>query len=129
MLAIHRPKWAPNWAVCTWCTTHSTGTFGGSTSGVKNGIPFWQSSTASKERRRASSQVRIIGYTLNRPPSLTILIPSRVSRRAWPEARAVRKCTCAPAWVRPQRGQPVGQPAGLVTRRNDDLQGGRPGDC
>ena len=81
-LAIHRPKWTPNWAVCTWCTTHSTGTFGGSTSGVKNGIPFWQSSTASKDRRRASSQSRIIGYTVNRPPSLTISIPSRVSRRA-----------------------------------------------
>jgi hypothetical protein len=49
---------------------------------VKNGIPFWQSSTASKDRRRASSQRRIIGYTVNRPPSLTISIPSRLAWRA-----------------------------------------------
>ncbi len=98
--AIHRPKCTPNCAVCTSCTRHSTGTISGSTSGVKNGIPFWQSSTASKDRRCASSQRRIIGYTVNRPPSLTISTPARFSVRAWPRARAARKQTLAPLLLR-----------------------------
>src|ERR1019366_7162063 len=40
-LAIHHGKCTPNWALCTWWTTQSTGTFDGRTSGVKNGIPFF----------------------------------------------------------------------------------------
>jgi len=100
--AIHRPKCTPNWAVCTWCTTHSTGTFRRRTSGVKNGIPFWQSSTASNDQRCASSHPSTRGYTVNRPPSLTISTPSRVSVLAWPGGRAVTKRTLAPAWARAQ---------------------------
>ena len=69
---------------------------------MKNGIPFWQSSTASNDRRCASSQPSTRGYTVNRPPILMIAIPSRRSEPAWPGARAVRKRTCAPRPARPR---------------------------
>ena len=101
-----RPKWTPNWAVCTWCITQSTGTFRRRASGVKNGIPFWQSSTASNDPRCVSSHSRIRGYTPNRPPRLTIVIPSRSSVLAWPGARAVRKVTWARA---PARARAISQ--------------------
>src|ERR1019366_8349734 len=97
---IHHGKCTPNWALCTWWTTQSTGTFDGRTSGVKNGIPFWQSSTASKDRRCASSQPSARGYTVNCPPRLTIWIPACCSARACPDARAVRKQTFAPLTTR-----------------------------
>ena len=41
--------------------TQNTGTRRGSTHGVKNGMPFWQSTTASNWRRRSSSHRRTCG--------------------------------------------------------------------
>ena len=50
--ATHAGKCSRHCTPCTWWMTHSTGTPGGSTHGVKNGMPFWQSRTASKDRWR-----------------------------------------------------------------------------
>ena len=78
----------------------------GRTHGVKNGIPFWQSRTASKDRRCASSQPRTRGYTVNRPPILVTAIPSRRSARS---ARERARSGTGPRAPRPARPRAISQ--------------------
>ena len=97
-----------NWSWCTWCTTCTTGSSGRANSGEKNGMPFWQSTTASKRPRDAAARG---GAGVEREVAARAEHPDTVDRLARGLARRPRG---EPRDVDARRGPAPGDLVGVL---------------